>query len=196
MNLAFRPHDVGRAAAFGEGAHGKGGCHIPLEEHIDGLVVHHVVVAVEHAAAVGAGAQGGVDVLLGGIGRHHGAGPAHVLAPASGTAAGDVDLLRVIGAAVLAGAAVQAAVGRALRRGAGVEVIQRAEALDPYALLAHQPAEDVHVVAALGQDHGAGFVAAPPVAADKAVGVVPVAHVLNGVDRLDLADVAPAHNRC
>ena len=47
-------------------------------------------------------------------------------------------------------------------------------------------------MAALGEDHGAGLVGAAPVAANEAVGVVPIADVFHGVDGLDLADVAAA----
>ena len=50
-------------------------------------------------------------------------------------------------------------------------------------------------MAALGQNHGAGLVTAPPVAPDKAVGLVPVGHVLHRVDGLDLTDLPPAQHR-
>ena len=64
----------------------------------------------------------------------------------------------------------------------GAEVVQAAEALDAEALLACEPAEDVHIVAALGEDHGAGLVGAAPVAANEAVGVVPIADVFHVVN--------------
>ena len=147
---------------------------------------------MEHAPAVGSRAQGGVDFVLVRLAGQHGAGPALAPAPNAGAGVGDVDLLRVVGARVLAGAAVQAARGRPLGGVFRLEVVQGAEALYLEAGRPGQPAQYVHVVAALLQDHGAGLAGIAPVAPHEAVGLVPVGHVLDGVNGLDFADLPPA----
>ena len=45
---------------------------------------------------------------------------------------------------------------------------------------------------ALGQNHGTGLIAPPPVAPDKAVRIVPVSHMLHRVDGLQFADLTTA----
>ena len=45
-----------------------------------------------------------------------------------------------------------------------------------------QPKKDIHVVAGLLQDHGAAFFAVAPVAAYKAMRLVPIRHIFNGLN--------------
>ena len=71
------------------------------------------------------------------------------------------------------------------------EMAQRAEALDPLAVPADQPEEDVHIMAGLLQEHGARLGGISPVAPDEAVGLMPVAHIFDLIDGCDLADLAP-----
>ena len=53
-----------------------------------------------------------------------------------------------------------------------------------------QPRENVHVVAALGEDHGRSIRGLVPVSANVAVRIVPVTNILGVVDMYDLADRA------
>ena len=101
----------GAVVVVGEGGHGEGGVDISAELQVHRLVVHHVVVAVEDAAAVGAGTDGVPDLLLGGFACKDVAGPAvaHLLEAAP--LAGDVEFFRVIGAVVPGLTAVEAAEG-------------------------------------------------------------------------------------
>ena len=182
----------GAVAVLGEGGHGEGGVDVVGELQVHCLVVHHIVVAVEHTAAIGSRPQGRPDFLLVGLAGQHAAGPGRPLAPDAGAGVRDVDFFRVIGAFVLAFAPVQAPRGRPLRGVLRPEIVQGAEALHPQAGLPRQPAENIHIVAALCQNHGAGLVRPAPIAPDEAVGLVPVGHVLDGVDGLQLADLPPA----
>ena len=102
---------------------------------------------------------------------------------------GQVDLVCVVRAA-LARLTVAAARGGVRRGVFFAEVGQRAERGHARAPLAQQPQQDVQVVAALLQDHRAGVLLAPPVAAHKAVRLVPVDHVFQRLDRHDPADAS------
>ena len=152
-------------------------------------MVHHIVVAVVDAPAVGSLPQGLVGALHGVLHAENGGDPAVPLGPA-GLGAGDVDLLRVKGAILLRLAAVQAAESRPLRGPRRLEQLCAAEAGDGLAPLPQQPGEDVHIVAGLLEDHGAALPGIAPVAPDEGVGLVPVAHVLVGADAHHVPDAA------
>lgn len=179
--VALRAHDAGAAAGVGgQGLHGEGGRDPALEFERRDLVVDDVVVAVEDAAAVGTFAQGlehgRVVLALEAEGREPGP-DAHVDLQ-GGERAGGLDR-----------ASVGAAGGRAGRGVLGPEVGQRAEGRDAAAGPADRPAQDVEIVAGLGEDHGIGLARVAPVAADEGVGHV---DVLDGLHVLDARDAAEA----
>ena len=107
---------------------------------------------------------------------------------------GQIDFLRVIGTAFLAGTSLKAAAARALRGPFRPEIVQGAKALHLQTRLSGKPAEDVHVMAAFGQDHGAALIRPAPVAPDIAVGVMPVRHMFHCVNGLNFANLTPAQN--
>ena len=71
-----------------------------------------------------------------------------------------------------------------------VEQVRAADGRNRNARFAEQPRVNIHVVAALLQDHRACFAAVPPVAAHERVRLMPVADVFVRADRDDLADPA------
>ena len=154
-------------------------------------MVHHVVVTVVHAAAIGTVAQrfiGGLDSVFH---AEHGAYPVAALHK-PGLLAGEIYLLRVKDTLILDFAAPQAVVGGALRCALLFEQVYAADGRHGLALFAHKPCEYVHIVTGLLQNHWTGFIRIAPVAPHKRVGLVPVAHVLVGADRDHLADFAAA----
>lgn len=190
LHTAVGTHHLdGAVAPFGERGHGKidGGAAVQLD--IYHLVVHNVVVAVINTAAVGAGAQRLLDVLGCGVRVQHVNGPVHAPRAYAGAAALQIIPHRVVGTA-----GAHSAVHAALRRARGgffrteqIIVAVRAYIARP---LARKPDENVHIVAALCQDHRAGFVRSAPVAAHIAVRLMPVAHLFHGLDGYHLADAA------
>ena len=193
FDLTHRTHHLDAAVAFcRKGAHGEGGCRAAGKAHGDDLVVHHVVVAPVYAPAVGPCAQRVIQLFLGGFIHQHRAGPLVIARTDAAFVIENVDLFRVVGASFLTGAAGKTAVCTAIRRVFRAEPVQRAVGGNAFAGNAHQPADDVHVVAAFCQDHGAGFLRPPPVAAYIAVGIMPVSHVLHRVQGFDTADGASA----
>ena len=76
-------------------------------------------------------------------------------------------------------APVSATQRRILRCVCRVKMVQAAKAGYPGAALSAEPQQNVHIMAAFLQDHWAGLFTAAPVAPHKAVGMVPVAHILN-----------------
>ena len=83
-----------------------------------------------------------------------------------------------------------AAVRGARRAVRGGEVGQAAEARDPQRRPAQDVLQPVQVVAGLGHQHGGRQVAAPPVAADVGVGLVPEADRLQVLDAHDVTEQA------
>ena len=75
-----------------------------------------------------------------------------------------------------------------------VKVRQRAKGGYPQAMLACQPQQDIHVMAAFLQDHGRAFSGVAPIAAHKGVRLVPVADVLVCTDGDDIADLFAVEN--
>lgn len=53
---------------------------------------------------------------------------------------------------------------------------------------AHEPVEDIHVMAAFGNDHGSGGFAVAPVSAHEGVGKVPRPHAFIGIEGDDFPD--------
>ena len=130
-----------------------------------------------------------LDVLGCGVRVQHVNGPVHAPRAYAGAAALQIIPHRVVGTA-----GAHSAVHAALRRACGgffrteqIIVAVRAYIARP---LARKPDENVHIVAALCQDHRAGFVRSAPVAAHIAVRLMPVAHLFHGLDGYHLADAA------
>ena len=98
-----------------------------------------------------------------------------------------------IGAARLdrAGHAPVRGARRAVRGG---EVGQAAEARDPQRRPAQDVLQPVQVMAGLRHQHGGGQVAAPPVAADVGVGLVPESDRLEVLDAHDVTELAGGHD--
>ena len=93
------------------------------------------------------------------------------------------------GTLCLMGTAIGAALRGAGRCVLGAIMEQRAKGAQPL----HRPQvpeQDVEVVAALGQDHGAGETAAAPLASHVGVGHVPEAHVFSMLHGDDIAQAA------
>lgn len=111
-HVAHGAHEVGVAAApGGEGGHGEVHGEAALHLQVHHLVVHHVIVAEIDAAAIGSLLDGLADGCFRGMQGEYITGPAGFALGDAGFLAGDVNLLCVIGAAVLGLAAVQAALG-------------------------------------------------------------------------------------
>ena len=101
----------------------------------------------------------------------------------------EVDLLRRVGAVRL-DRAVQAPVRGTVGPVGRAEVAEAAEGRDAQGRAAHDVAEPVDVVAALGQQHRVRLVLATPVAADEGVRLVPPADGLEVLDADHVADRA------
>ena len=185
-DLAVSAHDLhGTSAVPCECAHGKGGRGSVFKFQIHHLMIHHIVVAAVDAAAVGPGLQRLTHGFVRIFQTDHLADHRHMHALVA-----QIDALGVIGASIGGRASVQTAGGRAVGSVLGAEMPQTAERRYFRTVTAHHPQQDVHIVAALGQDHGAGLVFATPVAAHKAVHLMPVGHVLDLLDALHLPDHA------
>ena len=184
VNVALRAHQVNLSTALRrECAHRKGNRRAPLQEQIHHLMIHHVVVAMIHAAAIGAYAQGFLKPLTGRLLAQHVQRPI----PLPRVVAAQIELRRAVQAIILV-RAVQTTFRRSLGCVLRLEPRQTAKGGHRLAALARQPQENIHVVAALLQDHRAGRAAVAPVAAHKAVRLMPVADLLNGLHGNDLAD--------
>ena len=176
-DLSFGPHKRhGAVAGVGESAHGKGYGNAVFKQQTGRLVVHYVIVAVENTSAVRAVFQclPACRIALVRAQRRPCGGPGDLVV--------QVQRRGVVGAGRAVGAAVQAAGRTAGRRVFGAEIAQAAKAGDSLAAAAQQPGQNVHVMAALGQDHRAGVRCFAPVAAHIAVGIMPVAHILGMLD--------------
>ena len=179
-DLALGAHHMDLAGLLvGEAGHLEGGGHAVLKLEVDGLVVHHVVVHLVDAAAIVGGGQHLVDPLQRGLRMQNGGGPAGQTGRVEAACVGRTVQLTV-------SAAVSSALGAVFLP----EVGQGAEGGDLHALLADEPQQDIHIVAALGQDHGAGLGLVVPVAADVAVAVVVEAHLLDGLNSHHIAHSA------
>ena len=153
----------------------------------DDLMVDGVVVAGVDAPAVRAVVQRRVQ----GFGREvvdDDAQRPAVRAPVEQAA---VEPRRRVGAARFDGAG-DAPVRGARRAVRGGEVGQAAEARDPQRRPAQDVLQPVQVVAGLGHQHGGRQVAAPPVAADIGVGLVPEPDRLQVLDAHDVTELAGA----
>lgn len=161
LDVAGGAHDAGPAASERrECLHREGGGLIALEHHFGHIVVRLVVVAMIDAASVTA-VSGVLEAL-----EDHFRIPVAVeveyakmgLAPAI-----DVDC------GIRAGGLVRAAVGamgRSAFRGVlGLEEMQACVCNYTLAGLVQHPAQDVEVVAGLGEDDGGGLLGIAPVAA-------------------------------
>ncbi len=84
--------------------------------------------------------------------------------------------------------AIGAALGRVFRGIRGSEMRQMPEGGHPLARFARQPEDHIHIVTALGQDHGRCLIRHMPVAAHEGVRLMPVGHALDGLHGHDLAD--------
>ena len=175
-------HDFNPAMhVVGEGAHLESRSYAVLELDGGGLLVAHVVVAVENAAAVGALIQGAAHAFL-----RHIVGDVHGAPFANHGQVGAVG----VEAAALAQSAVLTAKGASLRGVFRAEVGQVPEGGDFGGAAAHQPGEDVHVVAGFLQDDGTAGVGAVPLASHEGMGHVEVAHVFRIFDGLNSAQLA------
>ena len=92
---------------------------------------------------------------------------------------GQVQLGSIVQALPGMGTAVQAPLGGTLRRIFRGEMPQRTEAADFFAVLSREPQQNVDIVAALLQNHGAGLPGISPITPDEAVGLVPVGNVFD-----------------
>ena len=157
--------------------------------HLHGhrLVVHHVIIAAEHTSAVGAGAKrspeplpvrSSIDCPL------HPSRPVGIIARKG---IRHIDFFRIIGTLILHRTALHAVIGRSLRRVLLPEKGQTAHGRYPAAPAARKPHQQIHIMAAFGQNHGTGVPAPSPIAPDKAVGLMPVAHVFGGLDGNNLS---------
>ena len=195
FDLTVRAHGLEiTVALFGERAHGEAHGGAVLEEEVRLLVVDDVVVAHIDAAAVLTVFQCFIGALFGGV---HAAGNArHPRIAVADARCGvrDVDLLGVELAVFLRFAAAEAVRRCALRCALLFEEVRIADGGNGLTLFAEQPGVDVHIVAALLEDHGACLVAVTPVAAHKGVRLMPVADVLVCTDGDDIADLFAVEN--
>ena len=175
-------HDAdGAVHLVGQAAEVEGGGDAVLELDDGDLMVADVVVTAEDAAAVGAGLEGFHQALFGLVAGDHRGGPvAHL---------GQVGLADVEAALVSQGT-VQAPGGAAFGGILLPEEGAAAEGRNGLGLAVRQPHQDIHVMAGLLHDDGAGQGAVAPVAADEGMGHVEVAHILRVLDGDDLAQLA------
>lgn len=175
-------HDFDSAVhVVGEGAHLESRGHAVFELDGGGLLVAHVVIAVENAAAVGTLIQGAAHAFL-----------RHIVGDVYGAPFADHGQVGAVGveAAAFSQGAVLAAKGASLRRVFRAKVGQVPKGGDFGGAAAHQPGEDVHVVAGFLQDDGTAGVRAVPLAPHEGVSHVEVAHVLRVFDGLNSAQLA------
>jgi hypothetical protein len=188
-DLAARPVQPDEPGVVGgQAVDGEGGAHAVGELQVGELVVGHVVVSVVDAASIRAGLERPQAALRGRIVGHHRDRPAGHLRGAL-----DVEADRVEGAGGGGRAPafpLDASVERAGRRLLRPKVVEAADARDRGASVARQPAQQVKVMACLGQDHRAGLVLPPPAATHEAVGEMPVADAFRVLDRHQLPDPA------
>ena len=157
----------------------------PVDEvHVHDLVVDRVVAGVEHAA------RDRMFFLvkdLDDVFAIEGGG-----APDGPILHRDrVDAISVIDAFGLEGGVAILAMGRAALGGfLGAVVVEAAEGRDRVAFLAHEPAEDVEVVAAFRDDGRAAFLHVAPWSAHIAKAEMPEGDVLGLVDRDDVPKLA------
>ena len=155
-------------------------------------MIHYVVVATEHTAPIWAGLQRLVHALPRGIRRHRVLHPARAVDIKACQGIGQIDLFRIVGAAKFHGAAVEAVAGCAGGCIVAAEKGGVSHRGHHFAGAVRQPDQNVHIVAALGQDHGAGLVRPAPVSPHITVGHVPVADILARLERND----APQRAAC
>ena len=150
-------------------------------------MIDNVVVAVIDASSVRAGAQGALDGFGRGIGIEHVDGPVYPAGADAGAFPFQIIPDGVVGT-VRAHRAVKTAQGSSFRRIFLAKQVVIAVGADEAGAFSGQPDEDVHIVTAFGKDHRAGLVAAPPVSAHIAVGMMPVADLLHRLDRYHIPD--------
>ena len=175
-DLALGAHDLRTAAsASHECLHREGGRHAVFEDHVGHIVVALVVVHLEDAAAVVGSFQAAAYLFV----------ACRLFArqiveyPEMGMFA-HVDVDGRIGTLRLVRTAVRAAFGRAFGFVGFGEVHQTAVGRDRLAGRSHQPADDIEVVARLGQNDRSRLFGVVPVAAH-----VRVRHVCV-LDRLEM----------
>ena len=100
----------------------------------------------------------------------------------------------VVGAGTGGRTAVEAAGGRASRCVFRFEMCKGSERGDLCTGTACQPGKNVHVVTAFLKNHGTGGGIVCPVAADKTVSLVPVAHVLYLLHRQNLSETSAVYD--
>ena len=175
VDLAMLTHDAdGAVHLVGQTAQVESGSDAVPELDDCDLMVAHIVVAMEYAAAVGAGLHGFHQTLFGLILGNHGSGPLTQLAQVS---------LPDIEAAGICHRAFQTALAAAGRGILFPEEGSAAEGRNGLCLTVCKPDQNIHIVAGLLHNDGAGLRRLPPVAADEGMCHVEVAHifrVLNG----------------
>ena len=157
-------------------------------------MVDDVVVAHIDTAAVLTVFQCFIGALFGGV--HAAGNTRHPRIAVADARCGvrDVDFLGVELAVFLRFAAAEAVRRCALRCALLFEEVRIADGGNGLTLFAEQPGVDVHIVAALLEDHRTCLVAVAPVAAHKGVRLVPVADVLVCTDGDDIADLFAVEN--
>ena len=140
------------------------------------MVIHHVVVAFENAAVVGRIFQIPQNVFL----RER-----SLCKISRGPDVLCIQLLRVI-CAVLFTRTIGAERRRILGRVLLFKIAERTAGIDGNTFFADQIAQDVHIVAALCEDHGTAFSAVSPRSPDIAVRLMIITDVFAGVDVDDL----------
>ena len=106
----------------------------------------------------------------------------------AGTLVGDINFFRIKRTVSFCLTAVHAAKRSTLRCTSFLEEISISHRGHALWRLVRQPQIQVEIVTGLLQTHGAGRIAVSPVAAHEAVGLMPVADVLDGLNRYDVAD--------
>lgn len=176
-------HDVGMAPGEGsEGGHSEGDSAAIVELEEDVLMVYDVIITGIDAAAIGAGAEGGVDGFGGTLDGEDGGGPL-------GGGDGFVEAEGGVGAALLdvAGADV-ATVGGAGRLMFTTEVPERAEAGHTATATLDDKVDEIEIVAAFRQEHESGLIGTAPITADEGMCHVPPADGFEVADVDDFAD--------
>ena len=163
----------------GKSRHGKGGGNAALIFHIHHLVIHHIIVAVVDAPSVGSFLKGFPDAFLRQVRGKHIHRPFRL--------SRQINLRRIIGTCLAVGASLHAVVRRSFGRVGRVKMLQASETGNPPAGASCQPGNDIQVMAAFLENHGAALAAVSPVTSHKAVSLVPVPHIFNLVDGGHLA---------
>ena len=189
-DIAFCSHDltVTGSAVTRKSAHGKADVAAVGVFNIRDLMIYNVVVAMEYTASVRSCLDRFIDAFLCRMNCQNVNRPFGVALCDAGTLVGDINFFRIKRTVSFCLTAVHAAKRSTLRCTSFLEEISISHRGHALWRLVRQPQIQVEIVTGLLQTHGAGRIAVSPVAAHEAVGLMPVADVLDGLNRYDVAD--------